>query len=109
MKVRRFFETSANDYRLKQRRIPQELDPQLHRCENIIIRNPIVHHRVHNSLMTYHGQHETNVLTLISLRCNMKMNQQDAQILVIRLHFSLDALHVSDSLVHLQEQYYLYI
>ena len=43
--------------------------------------------------------------------CNMYMNQQDAQILVISLYFyfSLDALHVSDSLVHHQERHFLYI
>ena len=42
---------------------------------------------------------------------NMYINQLDGQILVIRLYFSLRALHVSDFLsVHLQEQLYkLYI
>ena len=41
--------------------------------------------------------------------CNMYMNQQDAQVLVIRLYFPLDALHVWDSLVHHQERHVLYI
>jgi len=51
-KAKRSFETSANDYPLTQRRISEEPNPQLHRCENIIIRSPNVHHRIHNSPVT---------------------------------------------------------
>ena len=31
-----------------------------------------------------------------ALSCNLYINQQDAQILAIRLYFLLEALHVSD-------------
>jgi hypothetical protein len=34
MKALRFLETSGNDYPMTERRIPKELDPQPHRCEN---------------------------------------------------------------------------
>jgi hypothetical protein len=51
-KAKRSFETSPNDYPLTQRRILEEPNPQLRRCENLIIRNSSVYHRVHNSLVT---------------------------------------------------------
>ena len=48
---------------------------------------------------TYH-RHYTNLasdcIAKQNLFLSMYINQQDAQILVIRLYFSLEALHVSD-------------
>jgi hypothetical protein len=69
-KAKRSFETSANDYPLTQRRILEEPNPQLHRCENFIIRNRSVHHRVHNSLVTItDNMKKSTFWTLLSLRC----------------------------------------
>ena len=39
--------------------------------------------------------------------CNIYINQQDAQIIVISLYFSLGALHVSNFLVHHQERHFI--
>ena len=53
-----------------------------------------IHFRALRNNLQYNKQQ--NALKYYIQFYNMYMNQQDAQILVIRLYFPLDALHVSD-------------
>jgi hypothetical protein len=81
-RARRSFETSGSDCSLTQRHIPEEMNPHVHDCENVRIRNPKVRHSGHNSpslvIILSHMKQKSILSALIFKMCfNIILNYTD--------------------------------